>query len=207
MARIVVEIPDIPGESDLEGYDKHLDAVAIRETLEIPVSKARGGAVGMGASSGAHSDIMLTRVRDRGSPKLAEACSAGTLLGNMIIRLCRSVEGGTDVYMTYTLGNAYVSRYEVDTADEHGLAYMPHFGSPGKPLAPSAYGIASLLDAPLPDKARQSPRPMMAQPRGVAGTKDLERVWFNAVTVHWHYTGNDQNITGGWHIRKDRSLV
>ena len=203
MARIVVDIQNIPGESELSGYEDHLDAVSIRETVEIPLSKARSGA---GGGNARHSDILLTRVRDRGSPKLAEACSAGTNLGEVVIRLCRAREGGMEVYMTYTLGAAYVSRYESDTADDQGLVYMPHFGPPGQPPAPSEYGIASLLEPPLPEKVRLSPRPMTAQPRGVAGNRDVERVWFNAATVQWLYTGHLDNVLRQWSMKTHRPL-
>ena len=199
MARIVAHIESIPGESEVSGYENHLDAVAIRETLEIPAS-ASGR-----PTDARHSDIMLTRIRDRGSPKLAQACAAGTNLGDITISLYRSVGGVVTVYMSYALKQAYVSRYEYDTADEHGLAYMPHFGPPGQPLAQPVYGIASLLDAPAPDRARLSPRPMVAQPRGLAGRRDVERVWFNSARLEWLYRSGTDTVTRRYDIRRSES--
>ena len=92
--------------------------------------------------------------------------------------------------MKYVLVDTYVSRYEYDTADQHGLAYMPHFGSPGQPLGQPAHGVAGLLNSPSADNVRLSPRPMVgahAQQRGTTGLKHVERVWFNSAKVQWTY--------------------
>lgn len=194
MAKIVAEISNIPGESTVTGYVGHLDAVAIRETLEIPASASDA------IDNAKHSDVMLIRVRDKGSPKLAQACSGGTLLGDVTIRLYRGASGSPTVYMTYVLKEAYVSRYEYDTADENGLAYMPHFGPTGHPMAQSVYGVASLVPPPDPSKVRISPRSLLTQQRGVAGNRDVERVWFNSKKVEWSYVGGGGTVEAKWDI-------
>ena len=182
MAKIVVHINNIAGASEAHGYAGNLDAVAINETLEIAPSAADA------ATDAKHTDVMLTRVRDRASPKLAEACAAGTALGDVTIRLYRGSGTDLDVYMTYVLKEAYVSRYEWDTADEHGGAYMPHFGPPGQPLAQPVYGVSSVVAAPETDRARLSPRPLVAHLRGVSGRAHVERVWINSSQVEWTHT-------------------
>ena len=194
MAKIVVKIKNIEGESDQSGYANQLAAVAIRETLEMSVGSP---------TDALHSDIMLVRVRDRGSPKLAQACADGENLGEVVISLLKS---GGMCFMEYKLVNAYVSRYEYDTPDDRGLAYMPHFGSPGQPMAEPVYGVASMVDAPAPSRVRLSPRPVVSQPRGQAGDIDIERLWFNSEKVEWTYNslddaGNTVALTKKWNIR------
>ena len=70
MAKIVAHISTIAGTSETTGYLNHLDAVAIRETLEIPATS------GGDTTYAKHSDIMLIRQRDKASPKLADACAS-----------------------------------------------------------------------------------------------------------------------------------
>ena len=193
MALIVIDITDIPGEAEEEGYVGDLNAVAIQETLDAPLTS--------GVSRAFHSDIMVTRVRDKGSPLLAQRCAAGTALGTVTIRLIRTVENTNEVYMTYTLGTAYVSRYETDTADLAGVAYAPHFGSKGQPMASPRYGVASMVAPMGPSQLRLSPRPTVAQPIGPAGSIELERVWFNSATVKWTYSGGSTNVEAQWNIK------
>ena len=131
MAVIVVEVPDVEGESQVEGYADKLEALSIRETLEIPLpSTVSGQSAARTVGQAKHSDIELTRHKDKASPKLAQACSAGDNLGTVKIHLFRTLEGGLKVYMTYELENAYVSRIEQETLDDSGSAYGPHLAGP-----------------------------------------------------------------------------
>ena len=201
MAVIVAEFENIPGESTVTGFEEKVDALAIRESLEVAaaqVSGAVGGARTVGQAR--HSDIELVRIKDRASPKLAQACSSGENLGEMKINLFRTLEQGLVVFMTYTLSQTFVSRIENDTLDGNGVPYLPHFISTSV-IGPSpALGLASVV-APLArgqaHAMRVAPRPAVQGIRGPLGNLEIERVWFNAAQVRWTYTPYTHGVAGG----------
>ena len=198
MATIIVEITSIPGETTTTGHVDQLAALGLRETLEVLADQT----VGTAAGKAKHSDIQLTRYRDKASPKLAEACSAATDLGTVKIKLFTTLTTGVAVFLQYELTNAYVSRVEWETLDENKLAFMPHLNlnTKGGPLPPSQSGIASLVAADVAGKTastRAAPRPLFAMQRGAETSSEVERVWLNATQVKWTYTPYDGDTAGG----------
>ncbi len=220
MAVIAVEIDGILGECTIEGYADKLDALALEESIEVAVPQTAGSAgPGGGVGRARHSEIELTRYKDRASPKLAQACSAAENLGTVKIHLFRALETGAAVYMSYTLAETFVSRIEHDTLEERGVAFQPHMRphSSGM-LLPSKQGIASLVGVVVKPILggnaailRPAPRPVHGQARGPATNREIERLWLNASDVTWTYTPYVQGVkTGvvakGFSIRKSRQL-
>ena len=191
MATITVSIPNIAGESTVEGHTDKLDAVSIFDTVQS----------GTGAGNAKLSEILLTRIKDRASPKLAEKCATGTSLGDITISVFRNVGTGPKVFLKYTLTATYVSRIEYETVESGGIAYMPHVGySQGgapswRPLALSSG--ANVNDVRGYARARAAPNPIYDQPLGVFGVAEVERVWLNSATVKWTYTPYVGDVAGG----------
>ena len=207
MANILVKIEGVPGESTerATGYDDLLEAVAISDQIVAAAGSASKAKV---------SDICLTRMRDKGSPLLAQHCSTGKDLGDVFIYLFRNVGEGERIFMKYTLANAYVSRIEFDTADSSGIAYLPHDGG-----AASEVNAALLLKGGGGDPGRLAafasdgsstggntlPSPIYNEPPGAATNTELERLWLHPARVEWSYTpfvgaAPQGAVVGGWNL-------
>ena len=191
MATITVSIPNIAGESTVADHTDELDAVSIFDTVQS----------GTGAGNARLSELLLTRVKDRASPKLAEACATGRNLGEVIIYLFRNVGGGPKVFLKYTLTATYISRIEYETAEANGIAYMPHVGysQGGAPTwRPTALALGvTVNDARAYARARAAPNPIYDQPLGAFGVTEVERIWLNSATVKWTYTPYTGDVAGG----------
>lgn len=201
MASIIVEIPDIPGESTLKGYEERCEALSLRDTLEVATAKTLGAQrSARTAGTARQSDIQLTRVKDCASPKLAEACSSGKNLGKVPIWIFRTIETGAVEYMNFVLHETFVSRIEWSTLDETGTAYQPHFVTTGDVSPPSSLGVVSVL-GPLArgsaSKVRLAPRAMVGIAQGALRNTEIERLWLNASTIFWTYTAYEQGMSSG----------
>ena len=197
MATIVVDIPNVPGESVEE--DGKIDALGIRESIEIlAASFSSTAAVGRSAGTGVHGDIQVIKYRDKASPKLAEAAANNVNLGTVTIKLLTGPGGET--VMTYELANAYVSRMEHETLDEANTAFYAHHdpSTRSKPMPTSAAGVTSLAAVQASAiGGRDHVLPLFPAPRGAYTEHEVERVWLNATGVTWTYTdtGNSVNET------------
>ena len=204
MSLIIAKFPNIPGSSTVAGYTGLVEAIGIREVVEIGVSasQAVSGTTGAGGGVGRskHSNILLVRYKDKASPKLAEACCAAKNLGSVEIYLFRVVGDAAVVYMTYVLGQAYVARIEHDTLDDLDTALQPHLAvsSRGVPVDTPA-GLGTVLEPVVAEQRskRLVPIPLLAMGRGNADNKEIERVWLNANTVTWKYTPFIQGLPQG----------
>lgn len=211
MAVIVVEFAGIPGESTVSGFEEKVDALALREAIEVATPQASGrtrGARTVGQAK--HSDIELVRYKDRASAKLAQACAAGENLGQVRINLFRTLEQGLVVYMTYLLDSVFVSRIEHDTLDGNGVVFQPHFVATSVTNPAPATGLASVLSGLARSQVgaiRMASRPATGGGlRGAPGSREVERVWLNSANVRWSYTPYEHGIKKGaiekaWNIQ------
>lgn len=208
---VVFNTANIEGESTVSGYDKAVDALSLRDAIEVATPQASGRArAGRTSGQTKHSNIELIRYKDRASPKLSEACAAGDNLGKVDIHLYRTLETGVQVYMTYRLDAVYVSRIENDTQDANGVVFQPHFVAASEVNPAPVTGVASVLSGLARGQGgviRTAPRPAVGATRGAPQTREVERVWLNAAKVWWKYTpfqnGRAQGaIEKGWDIQK-----
>lgn len=210
MAVITVTFADIEGESSLSGYEGASDALAIRESIEMPLVSG-GGRTRGGRTSGTanHSDIELTRFKDIASPKLAQSCSAGLNIGPVVIRIFRMLEAGLVPFMTYNLTDVFVSRIEFETLNENGAAFEAHLSESSIASLPPSMGAASVIQAELrKPNARIGVRPLSYAPRSSYANQEVERVYLNPATVTWEfaqYTGGIQTgaVAKGWDIERN----
>ena len=198
MATIILDIASIAGESSKAGYQGKLDALSIRDSIEITSAYSSTGTTATRtAGASKQSDIELIRKRDKGSPLLAQACAAGTDLGTVNIYLLKTVGTGMSAFMQFTLKDTYVSRYESETDDESGVAYQPHLGSQGASmpkLPPALVGASSLIGA---ETGRPSPRALIPALPDTPRNIEIERLWLNASGVIWKYTPYTGTVAGG----------
>lgn len=193
MADIILILPDTPGECSKAGYENQIQCELMREALEVPPG---------GARRARHSDIELTRPRDRATPLLAHACSSGTPFDTGTIHILG--QEGTPV-VTYNLTSVIVSKIEYETNDDGGTAYMPHspagteaaynFVSPSPAAGAAALAAQELNVGQLMPRVYYN-REGFTRPRDV----EVERVWLNAVTVEWTHYGDTGATTRGWNI-------
>ncbi len=199
MATIVLDIAGIEGECRLTGLENKIEAVAIRDGIAMSLATATGSTpTSISGGKGAHSDICVTRYKDKASPKFAQACAAGECLtgvgGTITITVLKDLDDSDVVsmkpYLTFTLTEPFVSRYEMDTQDSQGRQFEPHMTLEDT-QPPSNWGAVGLLPATLRRQGAEY-RPVS---RSVVGggilsstDKELERVWFNSNAVKWTYT-------------------
>ena len=208
MAIIAANIPNLLGESRISGYEDQIEAIGIRDHIALVL--ARGARPSRGRTSGRsrHAGIELVRYRDRASPKLAQACSAGENLGEVAITCFRTLETGTVPYFAYVLCECFVARVETETLDATAGALGPHHDDETD-AAPSYHGmgavVAALARARLDLKV--APRALFPVARGVARTRQIERVWLNPAVVRWTYTPYEHGVPGGaiekaWNVQQ-----
>ena len=193
MAVITVKFPDvdIKGESVLDKHEGESDAIAIRESIEIPPSRGSGRTkstrtVGLVKFS----DFEITRFKDQASPKLAEYCCAGKSLGKVIVNLFRTLETGVVPYMSYEMLDTFVSRLEYETLDEEGLALQPHMSDSATVAPPPSFGAGGLGFANLQamkGSSRVSIRGISWGPKSSYTNQEVERIYLNASAVRWNY--------------------
>lgn len=196
MSAIIMNIPGIAGESQMNGFAGQIEAVGLSEIIQMVSPQFSGSGGGVGRSQ--HSDIGLTRFKDKASPKLAEACSSGANLGAVTVSVFRTLETGPVVYMVYTLEQTLVSRIEHETLEESGSAFLPHIGNPRGPTptgsssgSPSRGGPASASGV---GPTRQ---PVIPTPFSKHTSREVERVWLNANQIVWTYTPYTHGMAGG----------
>ncbi|MYE22977.1 MAG: type VI secretion system tube protein Hcp [Gammaproteobacteria bacterium] len=197
MATIVVDIPGITGES-IEEAGK-IDALGIHESIEVLASGfSQTAAPGKSAGTGVHGDIQIIKYRDSSSPKLAQAAANNQNLQTVEIKVLTGPGG--DVFMTYELENAFVSRMEHETLDEASTAFFNHHdpSTRSKPSPTSLGGVTSLAANQVSAASgRDQVLPLFPAPRSAYTEHEVERVWLNATSVTWTYrdTGNSVNET------------
>ena len=201
MATIILDIgATIPGEATRTGFAGKLEALSIRDSIEIDSAYTTAGTTTTRTAGEAkQSDIELIRKRDKGSPLLAQACANGTDLGEVKIYLLKTVGTGLSTFMQFTLKDTYVSRYESETADDKGSAYKPHLGSLSSKLpklSAALVGVNTILP-PKDERGRPSPRSLLPDLPGTARDTEIERVWLNASGVIWTYTPYTGTTAGG----------
>ena len=177
MAMIVAKINTITGESETTGYIGQVPGIGITESVVSSASNADGNRL---------QELEIIRYKDSASPKLAEACAAGTSLGQVVVRLLQDFDGEIKTLMSVQLENTFVKRIHQETLDNANLAYQ----SGG--LASAQQGLAL---------------------SGGLGDREIERVVFNSTEVIWSVTkyatdGTSQGTTSrGYNIQKSQAAT
>ena len=187
MASILIQFPSdtgIIGESTKEGYVDAVEAMGLRECVEVGVGSSGS------AGKARHSDIEVVRYKDSASPKLAVKCGSASKVGQVRINLFRTIGTGEKVYLEYLLEETYISRIEQETLDSQHVAFRPHLAEQtrGLPL-PGAAGLATALGSPVADALASSRLILLPMEQTEKYTNlELERIYLNFTKVEWTYT-------------------
>ena len=208
MAIIAAKFPDILGESRISGYEDQVEAFGIRDHIGLSLTRGARPSQGRTAGRSRHSSIELIRYRDRASPKLSQACSAGENLGEVEITCFRTLETGVVPYFSWVLTECFVPRVETETLDGTASAFGPHLDEATE-MAPSYHGMGAVvwalarsrLDLPVASRA------FFPSARGVPRARQIERVWLNPAAVRWTYTPYEHGSPGGavekaWNVQQ-----
>ena len=204
MAQITLKIADIVGESAITDHVDELEAVAVRDLVFAPST----------AGSAYLSEIFVTRLRDKATPKLAEACAMGANIGDVEVFVFRNTEEGPKVMMKYELTDTYVSRIEHETDEDGGGALLPYVGygqvgGSDRRAALNRWGL-TMNDDRRYSRYRAQPTPAFPRPIGAsASNAEVERLWLNPATVKWIYTPQDAGqgvVEKGWNLQTSAAL-
>ncbi len=92
-----LEIKEVPGESSKKGHEGQIDIVSFSFGAVQSGSFARGGAGG-GAGKAEFQDISIVKEVDKSSPKLFQACAAGTHFGTATIYVRKAGDKPLEYY-------------------------------------------------------------------------------------------------------------
>ena len=108
MDAILLDIPDIKGESTLKGFEDKIEVLSFSHGVAMQVT---GNPSNSERTSGRpnHQDVTVSTYVDLSSCPLVAACTAGTILKTIIITVGRNDAGTILPYLVYTMDNTIVS--------------------------------------------------------------------------------------------------
>ncbi len=101
-----LEIGDIPGSSEVQGREGHMEIVGFRHELYMPSDRKDGSASG----TRVHKDFVVIKNFDKGSPKLYEYLCNGKKIPSATLHWYKiDPEGSEKEYFQHVLTNARVT--------------------------------------------------------------------------------------------------
>lgn len=113
MTDAYLKIDGIPGESTATNFKDWIEVLSFSHGVSQPAAAAVSTAGGASVGRCEHGDFTISKELDKASPILAQKCSEGTHLKEIMLTLCRSTGGGQVQYMEYKLTNAIISSVSV----------------------------------------------------------------------------------------------
>jgi type VI secretion system secreted protein Hcp len=107
-----IQFKGVPGESQDEDHKEWTDI----NTFNWGMSRSiEGGAEGVKRRQGSTNvhDISITRVVDKSSVKLAQACVDGTCFDEVHLHLCNQVGGAEVPYLTYKMTYVIITSHQI----------------------------------------------------------------------------------------------
>ncbi|WP_367871337.1 Hcp family type VI secretion system effector [Luteolibacter sp. Populi] len=110
--QLKIDGSEIKGESGDDAHAEWIEITSISHGISQAAASAasQGGAKPEGRSH--HSDIVLTKMYDSSSAKIALACSAGKRVDEAVFELCRAT-GEKTCFLKITVKNAFISSYSI----------------------------------------------------------------------------------------------
>jgi len=114
-AKIYMEIPDIPGESNDVGYEDQIELFTWSFNIKRPITLSAGGRV---PSKTTFSEVRVTKQLDKASPLLMDRLVSGTRIPTMHLRATRFGSGGAPYeYLVIELEDVWITGLSLsDTA-------------------------------------------------------------------------------------------
>jgi type VI secretion system secreted protein Hcp len=104
-----IKIAGIEGESTDDHHPGWIEIIRFGVGVKQNIVAAPSSCGGACAGRADFRRVLIRKMLDKASPKLALACAAGTHIDEVVMQLCRA--GETQLpYMTYTMKNCIISR-------------------------------------------------------------------------------------------------
>ncbi|MGE5295467.1 MAG: Hcp family type VI secretion system effector [Solirubrobacterales bacterium] len=110
---VFVGFDGIPGESTEKDHAGWCEALSFNMGMTLPNA---AGAASVGSAN--MEDVVVTKVLDKASPKLAQYASQGTHLKNARIHITRASSGGGKTYYACELQDVLVTGYHVNASND-----------------------------------------------------------------------------------------
>jgi type VI secretion system secreted protein Hcp len=118
-----LKVDGVPGESTDDKHKDWIELIGWSHELMQPASATASSSGGAGTERVDHKDFSVTKLMDKASPKLYEACCTGKHLKEVSLEVCRA--GGDKVkYFEVKMSNVIVSRV-APVASTKGDAAFP----------------------------------------------------------------------------------
>jgi type VI secretion system secreted protein Hcp len=105
-----LQIEGVPGESTASGYEEQIEIISYSHEVSQPTAAAASTAGGATTGRCEHGDFSVTKEIDKASPILAQKCSEGSHISEIVLTLCRAGGESSVPFMEYKLSNVVVSR-------------------------------------------------------------------------------------------------
>ncbi len=103
-----LKIDGIPGESTDDKHKDWIELQSFSHAINQPASATASSAGGATAERVNHADFVVTKLMDKASTKIYDACCKGTHIKEVIVEMCRA--GGDKMkYMEVKLADVIVS--------------------------------------------------------------------------------------------------
>ena len=110
-----MKIDGIPGESTDDKHKDWIEIVSYHHGLHQPISSTASSAGGASAGRVDFGDLSITKLTDKATPKIFEACCVGKHLKEIIIEVCRS-GGDKQKFLEIRLEQVLISGYDHDAS-------------------------------------------------------------------------------------------
>jgi type VI secretion system secreted protein Hcp len=105
-----LKITGIPGESTSTGYEEQIEIVSYNHSISQPTSAVKSSSGGATTGRCEHGDFSIIKEVDKASPLLAQKCSDGTHIDEIVLTLCRAGGGDKKVpFMEYKMTEVVVA--------------------------------------------------------------------------------------------------
>jgi type VI secretion system secreted protein Hcp len=108
MDAILLDIPDIKGQSLIEGFTDKIEILSFSHGVAMQVTSNPSGSERTSGRPN-HQDLTITKYMDLSTCPLIAACNASTNLKTVTLTIGRNDSGKLLPYMVYTMENTIVS--------------------------------------------------------------------------------------------------
>lgn len=110
-----LKIDGILGESTDSDHKDWIEVLSFGAGIAQPASAVASTAGGATSGRASFSDLSITKLVDKATPKLALACADGTHIKEITLELFRAGGSCKVKYMTYKLSNCIITSWQPDT--------------------------------------------------------------------------------------------
>ncbi len=108
MDAIFLDLPDIPGDSSIKGFEKKIECTSFSHGVSAQVTYDVSNE---NRTSGrpSHQDLTLTKYVDSATPLINQKCCEGANLGTVTVTIGRNDSGTILPFLIYTLDDCIIS--------------------------------------------------------------------------------------------------